>query len=95
VVRRVTHNERVFCVFQREVFSAESKKLFILQCNAKDANRDLIACARYNIDNEFSNQIAENTKNIGNVHVVFVIQLPRVAGGCFIGFQVLIYFCLT
>lgn len=70
--------------------SANSRKLFILQCDARDANRDLIACARYNIENEFSNQHYEisGDEHLGVVHIVFIIQLPRIAGGCFSGFQV-------
>lgn len=64
--------------------------LFILQCDAGDVNAELIACARYNIFNEYS-QVFES-QLIGCRHsqigIVFVIQLPRIPGGCFAGFQV-------
>ena len=75
-------------MFYRETFasSSMSEKLFILQCDVLDANTDLIACARYNILNEFKNHMANQINSI--IHIVFIIQLPRIAGGCFIGFQV-------
>jgi len=81
--------------FYRKALSvtANSKKLLILQCDARDSsNRDLIACARYNIENEFNKQNRKSSldeaNNSGVIHVVFIIQLPRIAGGCFSGFQV-------
>jgi len=61
---------------------APEERLMLLQC---DHNADLIACARHNIENEF-NQTAAAPGH--RRHVVFVIQLPRTAGGCFLGFQV-------
>ncbi len=80
----------------------------IIQCDSGDKNSDLIACARYNIWNEYTQSKQEDeapiiqteesivaiqeaalkTKNdFGKCHIVFIIQLPRVAGGCFVGFQ--------
>lgn len=67
-------------------------RLFLLQCDAGDANPELIACARYNIFNEYS-QILESQLEFGQqqrIHIVFIIQLPRIPGGCFAGFQVTI-----
>ena len=61
---------------------APEERLMLLQC---DQNVELIACARHNIENEF-NQTAAAPGH--RRHVVFVIQLPRTAGGCFLGFQV-------
>lgn len=69
-----------------------ASRLFLLQCDAGDTNPELIACARYNIFNEYS-QVVESQLELGQqqrIHVVFIIQLPRVPGGCFAGFQVTI-----
>lgn len=65
------------------------QKMLLLQCNANDTHHELIACARYNIDNEYKSLCkTKGERKIGRIYVVFVIQLPRVAGGCFVGFQV-------
>jgi len=117
--------EHQFCSHLKNVLRRDShaggNQLFILQCDSSDVNLDLIACARYNICNEF-NQVSDyqvkskqsndnaNNSDIGSclinveeegcngsvnngpsasvIHVVFIIQLQRVAGGCFVGFQV-------
>jgi len=57
----------------------------IIQCDSGDVNANLIACAQYCVMDEFEN-VRDAMKN--PVHVVFVVQLPRKAGGCFTGFQV-------
>lgn len=74
----------------RRIWLHETTKdqLFILQCDSHDVSAGLIDCARYNICNEFI-QSTDHTKGRGKViHVIFIIQLQRVAGGCFVGFQV-------
>ncbi|XP_076109129.1 E3 ubiquitin-protein ligase rnf213-alpha-like [Mytilus galloprovincialis] len=78
--------EQQFC---RQIrFSLEKKmtsdNLLIVQCDCGDQNADLVACARYSIQGELQ-QISE--KHSGNIHVVLIIQLPRVAGSNFTGFQ--------
>ncbi len=73
--------------FCREFFDAKLRhpvRLLLLQCDSGDRHRNLISCARHNIVNEYRQ--AELRQGV--VHVVFVVQLPRVAGGCFVGFQV-------
>jgi hypothetical protein len=81
----------------RETFSLRNggMRLLILQCDSGDLFGDLIACARYNVTNEYNQLLVSKTKDGGSsvsqptlVHVVFIIQLPRVTGGCFTGFQV-------
>ncbi|XP_013380375.1 E3 ubiquitin-protein ligase rnf213-alpha-like [Lingula anatina] len=58
--------------------------LLLVQCDSGDQNGSLIACARYCVMDEF----AQARENMGSkIHVVFVVQLPRVSGGCFVGFQ--------
>ncbi|XP_063404431.1 E3 ubiquitin-protein ligase rnf213-alpha-like [Mytilus trossulus] len=61
-----------------------SDLLLIVQCDCGDQNADLIACARYTVQGELQ-QIPEEIST--DVHVVFLIQLPGIAGGCFSGFQ--------
>ncbi|XP_052817087.1 E3 ubiquitin-protein ligase rnf213-alpha-like [Mya arenaria] len=53
--------------------------LLVVQCESGDKNANLIACARYCI-------MAE-VKHCTDIHVVFIVQLPRKAGGSFKGFQ--------
>ncbi|KAJ8315842.1 hypothetical protein KUTeg_007992 [Tegillarca granosa] len=78
--------EQQFCRQIRSCFEnhSEDDKLLIVQCDCGDQNASLVACARYCIQDELS-QIDEQYSSL--VHVVFIIQLPRIAGGCFTGFQ--------
>ena len=66
--------------------------LLIVQCDCGDQNADLIACARYTVQGELQQVRQDRTADI---HVVFLIQLPGIAGGCFTGFQVGIACCLV
>jgi hypothetical protein len=66
--------------------------LLIVQCDCGDQNADLIACARYTVQGELQQVRQDRTADI---HVVFLIQLPGIAGGCFTGFQVGIAYCLV
>ena len=63
-------------------------RLVILQCDSGDMHSDLIACARYNITNEHNQTRLTADDSDGIVYVLFIVQLPRIAGGCFVGFQV-------
>ena len=79
----------------REMFEVKSDgtRLLILQCDSGDVHSDLVACARYNIINEHNQTTLteEQNSDVVNdnpVHVLFIVQLPRIAGGCFVGFQV-------
>jgi len=71
----------------RETFELQSSaaRLLILQCDSGDMHSDLIACARYNVTNEHNQT---GLTDGGVVHVLLIVQLPRIAGGCFVGFQV-------
>jgi hypothetical protein len=66
--------------------------LLIVQCDCGDQNADLIACARYTVQGELQQVRQDRTADI---HVVFLIQLPGIAGGCFPGFQVGMAYCLV
>jgi len=88
---------QLVCVFllYRETFEAQfnETRLLILQCDSGDVHSDLIACARYNVTNEHNQtDLTEDGTETGIVHVLLIVQLPRIAGGCFIGFQVNLLF---
>ncbi|XP_053396012.1 E3 ubiquitin-protein ligase rnf213-alpha-like [Mercenaria mercenaria] len=63
---------------------ADSAKMIMIQCECGDVNASLIACARYCVMDELE-KLRDDIKEL--IHVVFVIQLPKVSGGCFSGFQ--------
>ncbi|WAR07285.1 R213A-like protein [Mya arenaria] len=60
------------------------ESLMLVQCDSGDVHSNLIACARYIVMAEY-----EKAREIlqAPVHVIFILQLPRKAGGCFTGFQ--------
>ena len=62
--------------------------VMIFQCDSGNKYQNLIACTSYNIRNEFNRfSVRLQALNI-TVNVMLIIHLPRVSGGCFIGFQV-------
>ena len=75
-------------------FYAHTKRsaLLIILCESADVNGDLVACARYVVqekrqDAEIHGLRLEVKCPPVKKHVVFVIHLPRIAGGSFVGFQ--------
>ena len=65
-----------------------------MQCDAGDVNRNLIPCARHLLVEQRTTAEEDFKQNVGHdpssfVHVVMIIQLPRLVGGCeaFAGFQ--------
>ncbi|KAL3881514.1 hypothetical protein ACJMK2_027946, partial [Sinanodonta woodiana] len=62
----------------------EKESILVVQCDSGDTNANLVACARYCILDGHQ-QMKERRR--ARCHVVFIIQLPRIAGGCFTGFQ--------
>ncbi|KAK3585576.1 hypothetical protein CHS0354_036763 [Potamilus streckersoni] len=60
------------------------KLLLMVQCDSGDTSANLVASARYCILDEY--QQLKNSRT-APCHVIFIIQLPRIAGGCFTGFQ--------
>ena len=59
----------------------EGHKLLVVQCDCGDLNQNLIKCAQYCMQDL---RPEDSTQH----HVVFIVQLPRVAGACFSGFLV-------
>ena len=68
----------------------EEDRLLIIQCDSGHLYGDLIACARYRIDDE-REKVRHNAQ--GNTHVLFIVHLPRQGGSIdkkgssFVGFQ--------
>lgn len=74
-------------------------KILIIQCDCGHLHSNLIACARHKVIDEIlvpqssskENKSEDNNKEPGSksiAHVVFIVQLPRKAGGTnFVGFQ--------
>ncbi|XP_060597666.1 E3 ubiquitin-protein ligase rnf213-alpha-like [Ruditapes philippinarum] len=62
----------------------ECSKLIVIQCDSGDINANLIACARYCVMGEYEKARKDLIKP---VHFIFIVQLPKIAGGCFTAFQ--------
>ncbi|XP_077981891.1 E3 ubiquitin-protein ligase rnf213-alpha-like [Glandiceps talaboti] len=83
--------EQQFTSKVREYFNVVSskEKVLLIQCAMGNENINLIACSRYILLDEraeAAKRVAESGK-LMSTHVVFIIQLPYIAGGCFDGFQ--------
>ena len=71
-------------------FSDKNESLLIIQCDSGHLYGDLLACARYRIDDEREKSKFRHTKGNGSTHVLFLIHLPRQidnASSSFVGFQ--------
>ncbi|XP_077980160.1 E3 ubiquitin-protein ligase rnf213-alpha-like [Glandiceps talaboti] len=73
--------------FFRDPDMAAEERLLLVQCDSGDENTNLIACSRYIVQDERAQAIKQNKGLWQPAHVVFIIQLPRIAGGCFDGLQ--------
>ena len=68
--------------------------LLIVQCDAGDLNCNLIPCARHLLVEQRTTAEQDFAESVGHdpssfAHIVLIIQLPRLVGGCqtFAGFQ--------
>ncbi|CAH1273730.1 RNF213 [Branchiostoma lanceolatum] len=75
--------EHQFCKQIRDFLTTtlQQESVLIVQCDSGHTNSNLIACARYCVQDE-QTQVGNTT-----AHLVFIVQLPRLPGGCFVGFQ--------
>lgn len=64
---------------------SNQNKLLMLQCESGGQSGDLIACARYIIQDEYVQAVRTGSL----IHVVLIVQLTRKQGN-FIGFQVIL-----
>ena len=83
----------------RWLFERHSKNdsLLIIQCDSGHLYGDLIACARYRVDDVREKASYYLSRNCGSTHVLFIIHLPRRGGlggdsnrgvgSSFVGFQ--------
>ena len=90
-----------------------SNSVLIIQCDCGHFYQDLINCARYTINDEYSKYLLEKnesneqdpyddepmpqedepkTSNV-NFHVILIIQIPKISGGCLTGFQTNKWLC--
>ena len=75
------HDDFVHFLFYRDGISTQSGDcLLIIQCYNGDQNLDLIACARYRVMDEL-NASSDKFQPKAHVHVLFIVQLPRISGG--------------
>ena len=63
--------------------------LLLVQCDNGEKNFNLIACCRYLVDDTRRRTVENLDEAVKPIHIVFIIQLPKIAGGCqhFVGFQ--------
>ena len=69
---------------------SQHESVLLVQCEAGDMNNELILCSRYLIQEQRDFALRYYSATITPVHrshLVFVIQLPRIANGSFLGFQ--------
>lgn len=66
------------------------ESLLIVQCDSADRNMNLVACSRHLLIEECRELEKElDPDSIGSSHILMIVQLARVAGGCpdFVGVQ--------
>ena len=80
--------------FYSPAFSCDSRdKLLIIQCDSGHLYGDLIACARYRVDDEREKANLQRGPGQGTTHVLFIIHFPRRGvdkdkeSSSFVGFQ--------
>ncbi|XP_065826351.1 E3 ubiquitin-protein ligase RNF213-like isoform X2 [Oscarella lobularis] len=84
--------EEQFCSRVSAFYSQadDLNSVLLVLCESGDVNGELVACARYLVqecrENAFSKREEDGLQPVSR-HIVFIIHLPRVAGGCFVGFQ--------
>ncbi|CAH3163087.1 unnamed protein product, partial [Porites evermanni] len=78
--------EQQFCnCIGREFFAILGGRegLLIVQCDSTDRTLDLVACARHLLIEECRETEKElDQECIGSIHILMIVQLARVAGGC-------------
>lgn len=73
--------------------SDDIRHLMIIQCEYGHFNQELIACARFTIIDEYDKFMGEFKDDDTVVcrmrpfHIVLIIQIPKISGGCLSGFQ--------
>ena len=92
-IRVCVYDYMLLLAMSRLVFNrhSETDSLLIVQCDSGHLYGDLIACARYRVDDEKERSSGQWNPGHGRTHVLFIIHLPRGGGdirlGSFVGFQ--------
>jgi hypothetical protein len=69
----------------------EKPSILVIQCDCANYYSDLVSSARYCIVDQL---IKEDTFKLNdNIYIMFIIQVPKISGGCFSGFQTAQWFC--
>ena len=81
-------------LFNSPAFAHDARdRLLIIQCDLGHLYGDLIACARYRVDDEREKANLQRRPGQGTTHVLFIIHLPRRGvdkdkeSSSFVGFQ--------
>ena len=80
-------------VFNHSDDTRPTDKLLIIQCDSGHLYGDLVACARYRVDDEREKAILQRKSHHGVTHVLFIVNLPRKesdtsrSGSKMVGFQ--------
>lgn len=66
------------------------KDLLIIQCDCINFYSELVNCARYTIVD-----LIDQSKHriLNDSYIILILQVPKIAGGCFNGFQTTKWFC--
>ena len=79
--------------FNHSADDNDKDKLLIIQCDSGHLYGNLIACARYRIDDEREKSLLQRRSNYCVTHVLFIVHLPRKelecrkGGSSFVGFK--------
>ena len=83
--------EQQFCdrISRFYEFAGIQSRVLVLQCEAGDRMNDTVASVRYLVQEirQEAYQRREGTFGRGYRHLLLILHVPRVAGGCFVGFQ--------
>ena len=75
-------------MFERKISTNDKQVLLLIQCESGHQKGDLIACARYRINDEKIKANQQMPNPPGRIYVVLIIYLPRQTSSLtFVGFQ--------
>ena len=92
------NSQKDFLAFLNEFLETpkrlDVKNFLIIQCECANLYTDLISCARYTINDCLDQYLATRELNaLQNIFIILLIQVPKISGGCFYGFQTSKWLC--